>query len=238
MSNSLFTPKQKPPKILICAPHADRKNYSINDWLSMVKNLTYPKNRYSIFICDNSSTRDNAKWLKKQGINVAYVRPRSKSNIAYMADSHEECRKYAIAGGFDYMLHWETDIQAPPNIIERLLIHKKDVVSAVYPIDFGEDSKLLLQFAEPNVSGHSGTVNADHGDMRFIDGTLKQVFASGLGCILIRKSVLRKFKFRYEPGVQVHPDTIMAYDLQQLGIPIYADTSIILKHNNSEWINF
>jgi GT2 family glycosyltransferase len=231
--------KERPPRILIVAPHADRKNYSINKWLSMVKNLTYPKEFYSIFISDNSKTKANTRMLRRNGINADWVKPKSKSNIAYMAESHEMCRRRAIAGNrYDYMLHWETDIEAPPNIIELLLAHKKRIVSALYPIDFGEKSKLLVQFAEKMSKGTVMTASAEHGDLRFIDGKLKKVFASGLGCCLIKRSVLKKIKFRYEKGVQVHPDTVFAYDLFNLGIPIYADTSIILKHNNSEWITF
>jgi GT2 family glycosyltransferase len=204
----------------------------------MVKRLTYPKAYYDVFVADNSSTKKNTKMLRRNGINADWIRPKQKSNIAYMAESHELCRREMIRGKYDYMLHWETDIEAPPNIIEQLLSHKKRVVSAVYPIDFGAKSKLLLQFAEERSKDMALTTNAEQGDMLFIDGKVKKVFASGLGCILIKRSVLRKIKFRWEKGVFVHPDTLFAYDLFNLGIPIHADTSLILKHRNSEWINF
>ncbi len=204
----------------------------------MVKNLTYPKHLYNVYICDNSADKTNVRMLEKHGIECGYIRPKQKSNISYMADSHEKCRQRAIAGGYDYMLHWETDIEAPANIIELLLAHKKPIAAACYPIEMGERSKLLFQFSEPNVQGMASTVNADHGDMLFIDGKLKQVFHAGLGCILIKRNVLKQFKFRHEPGVSVHPDTIFAYDMFQKQIPIHVDTSLILKHNNSEWIHF
>lgn len=230
--------KEKKPKILVCAPHADRKNYAIEKWITQVKNLTYPKHLYGIYVCDNSATKDNVKMFKRHGIEAGYVRPKQKSNIAYMAESHEKCRQRAVAGQYNYMLHLETDIEVPPNIIELLIAHKKPITSACYPIDMGEKSKLLFQFCEQNVSGMANTVNADHGDMLFIDGTLKQVFHAGIGCILIKRSVLKQFTFRYQSGIQVHPDTLFAYDMFQKQIPIHVDTSIILKHNNSEWINF
>lgn len=228
--------KPLPKKILICAPHADRKNYSIHKWISQVKNLTY--SNYKIFVADNSHSKNNTKMLRSHGISADWIRPKQKSNIAYMAESHEACRMEAVRGNYDYMLHWETDIEAPVNIIERLLLHKKKVVSALYPIDFGEKRKLLIQLAEERSAEIALTANADQGDMLFIDGKLKKVFASGLGCILIKRNVFKKIKFRWEKGVYVHPDTLFSYDLFNLGIPIYADTSLILKHNNSSWINF
>ena len=226
----------KPPLVLICAPHSDVKNYCINDWLRQVQNLSYPKDRYQIFVSDNSRKDTNTKWLRKQGIMADWVKPKGKSNIEYMAQSHEQCRKKAIAGGYDVMLHWETDLSAPPNIIERLLMARKKVVSGLYPIELGKQSKLLLQFREKDFETLLVTTNADHTDMNFIDGKVKPVFACGLGMALIRKEVFDVIPFRFEEGVKVHPDTIYAHDLQQAGIKQYVDTSILLKHNNREWI--
>jgi len=224
------------PKILVCAPHADRKNYSISRWLSQVKHLTY-KN-YDVFVADNSHSKKNAKWLRKQRVLADWVKPKNKSNIQYIAESHELCRRTAIYGHYDYMLHWETDIEAPPNTIERLLMHNKKVVSGVYPIGFGEKSKLLLQFSEKISESMSVTSNAEHTDMSFIDGKVKKVFACGLGLTLISRKIFTTIPFRFEYGVYAHPDTLFAYDLFQKGIAQWVDTSLICSHDNSEWIHF
>jgi len=226
---------RKLPKILICAPHTDKKNYCINDWLRQVNSLTYPKNCYDIFISDNSRKDTNMRWLRKQGIMAEWVKPKGKSNIEYMAQSHEQCRQKAVSGKYDAMLHWETDLSAPPNIIERLLMSRRQVVSGLYPIELGKKSKLLLQFREKDFQSLLITANADHTDMSFVDGKVKQVFACGLGMTLIKKSVFQVIPFRYEKQASVHPDTIFAHDLLNAGINQFVDTSILLKHDNREW---
>ena len=44
------------PKILICSPTYDGKNYCLKEWMDNVKNLNYPKSHYDIYLADNSRT--------------------------------------------------------------------------------------------------------------------------------------------------------------------------------------
>ena len=41
------------PKVLICAPQHESKNYCWETWINNVNNFTYPKDRLEIFIADN-----------------------------------------------------------------------------------------------------------------------------------------------------------------------------------------
>lgn len=49
---------------------------------------------------------------------------------------------------------------------------------------------------------------------------------------MIHKSVLPHFVFRYEPNKNFHPDSFFAMDLYRKGIDIYADTNMIVEHDN------
>jgi hypothetical protein len=222
-------------KVLVAAPTADRKNYCLNEYLSVVSNLTY--SNYKTFLADNSETRSNAKMLNRLGVHTKWINPAGKTNIQYIAESHESCREFALHLNFDYMLHLESDIIPPIDIIERLLFHKKEVVSACYFTGFGDKSRLCIQLLEDSGELIRETQNMDYGigDMIFMDGTLKQVYGAGLGCTLIHKSVLEKIKFRYQEGVDAHPDTYFYSDLNASGIKQYVDTSILCKHENREW---
>ena len=222
-------------KVLVAAPHADRKNQTIEDYLNRVKNLTY--HNYDVLIVDNSSTRKNYKWLLRQGINAIYVKPKNKKSQLFIAESHEAIRKYALENNFDFILHLETDVFPPHDIIERLLIHQVAVVSAPYHINFGHWSHLMIQGIE-EFGEIRETYNIDNGsDMLMVDGKLKKVYAAGLGCCLIHKSVLNQIKFRWENGASPHPDSFFCADLALLDIPQYLDTSLLCEHRNTEWLS-
>jgi hypothetical protein len=223
-------------KILVCAPHADRKNYALDQWLFTVRNLTY--RNYAVFISDNSFDRKNFKRLIKEGIIADYVNPGTKSSPEFVAESQEACRLYALRNGYDAILMLETDIVPPVNVIERLLMARKAVVGAMYPIGFGHNSHLMVQHAEERGETLRVTTNADYGDMEFIDGTLRPVHAMGLGCVMIDNTVLEKIKFRHVKGVPVYSDAFFYDDLKNLNITPYLDTSILCEHNNSEFAYF
>jgi hypothetical protein len=64
------------------------------------------------------------------------------------------------------------------------------------------------------------------------------IYSCGLGCALIRKDVFKNYniKFRYDfPRNVSSPDTFFYDDLFSNNIVNYIDTSIILKHNSSDW---
>lgn len=227
----------KTPKILIGIPTSDKKNYCYDEFFSRVKNFTY-KN-IDIYIVDNSDDRKNVKRLRKDGFNAEYVKPKTKSNIAYITESQNMLRRYACKLGYDFMLHLESDIIPPHDIIERLLIYKKKIISGMYMINFGKDSHLMLMNKEKYSIQYKNVQRSNfYNDFKFIDGKIHQVYTAGLGCILIHRSILNQIPFRYVEGNNAHADTYFSMDLDKLQIPQFIDTSILCEHHNTEWIYF
>lgn len=229
-------------KVLIASPTADIKDYCFEDWMKNVANFTY-ENR-ELFLCDNSVTRDYFVNIKKRYehlgnlFNVGRVTP-SQFDLSYkhiLAKSHDRCRIYALENGFDYLLHLETDIFPPADIIERLIDAKQKVIGALYHIEVGERSKLMIQQIEDFGNELRETYNLDEADISFVDGEVKRVFSCGLGCVLIHRSVLEQVQFRYEEGSPVHPDSFYFADLDAKHIPVYVDTSIYCNHNNQTMV--
>lgn len=219
-------------KVLVGTPTSDKKLYCQDDFISNIKTFTYPHTK---LIVDNSLDRKNHKEIMKQGINSIHIKPNNKPVHSVLAESHEEIRKYALRNNFDYLLHLESDVFPPSDIIQRLLIHNLPIVSAMYMIDFGKESHLMAQEME-GLGEIRETRNLKNGqDLLFINGGLKQIFHCGLGCVLIQREVLEKIEFRWEKGATIHPDGFFAYDTDQLGYNKFIDTSILCRHENSEW---
>lgn len=226
--------RKKDIKVLVITPHNEVKNYCFDEWMARVKNLTY--HNYDVLVADNSPTNKNKKKIQKAGFDCIWIKPRNKVNQKFIAESHEALRVHALAKKYDFVLHLESDVFPPHDIIERLLIHRKTVVSGMYFIGQGEESHLMVQKMERTGETFRHTINIEEGyDMQLVDGQLKEVHACGLGNCLIHKSVLEKIKFRWEDGANAHPDSFFAADLQMHGIKQYLDTSILSEHKNQSW---
>lgn len=232
-------------KILIASPTANIKDYCFNEWMENVLKFTYPNSE--LFLCDNSETRDYYIDIKKRyehlgdWFNVGRVTPLQfeQFNLTYksvLAKSHDRCRMYALENDFDYLLHLETDIFPPTDVIERLLDAKQKVVGAMYHIELGERSTLMIQQIEDFGNEYRETFNLGEADIDFVDGDVKRVFSCGLGCVLIHRSVLSQVGFRYEEGSPVHPDSFYYADLDAKQIPVFVDTSIYCRHDNQSMV--
>ncbi len=242
-------------KVLIACPTALVKGYCFEDWLDNCLKFKYPN--FEIRAFDNSE--DGGKFTNymndyygnKYGINtifkafnsmiinkISFAKKGSKRTYVRqkLALSHEDCRKYALDNNFDYLLHLESDVFPPPDVIERLISHQKNVCGALYYRDGGIYRSLMIQKRISKSPHNIISVNFEpHDDHGFIDGTLKKVSSVGLGCVLISRKVLKKIKFRLDKNQNVPPDSIWSEDCFRNRIPIFADTSIICKHKNQAW---
>ena len=228
-------------KILVACPTADVKDYCFNEWVDNVKSFTYPN--YDVYVCDNSVERqyyaDKKKELETEDefFRMGRVNPLIYPDFKYaLAKSHDNCRTMALKGDYDYLLHLESDVFPPVNVIERLLDARKKVVGAMYHIELGEKSTLMIQHLEEFGEAKRETYNLGETDLDFVDGSVKKIFSCGLGCVLIHKSVLKEVPFRYEEGAPVHPDSFFFADLDMKDISAYVDTSIYCEHKNQSTI--
>lgn len=226
------------PKVLIVAPQHDSKKYCWNEWKDRVNNLTY--SNYDVFLADNSEGFEFYNQMRVDGFKVKRVGQEKKNVLERTAKAHEACRLYAIKKNYDYILHLETDVIPPYDIIERLLTNRKKVVSGVYDIFHGKERKAMIQVSEPldrTIRAFRSVPFIEHEEPLFFDGTTKQVYHAGLGCILIHKYVFEKIKFRHVKNSINHADTWFANDCFQKDIAIFVDTSIHCKHLNGTWMD-
>lgn len=227
------------PKVLICSPQHESKMYAFNHWLNNVSNFTYPKDRFDVLLADNSLTDNNVNYIKSKGINAVHIQKNPKGLDFTINDSHEYCRKYAIENGYDYMLHLETDVIPPIDVIERLLNNSKKVVAGTYDIYFGTKRSAMIQVDEKfdkTVSAYRSMDFVKEDELLTFDGTTKNVYHAGLGCVLIHRSIFEMIPFRYVEGYSMHTDTWFANDCYLLNTNIYIDTTVQCKHYNQTWL--
>lgn len=226
------------PKVLVCTPTSEKKNYCEAEFLKQLKSISYPN--FDVLIVDNSPTQHHSlKLCRNHRLNVLHVSPKNKPSMQFIAESYEAMRRYAIEKNYDALLTLESDVFfKTPDIIQELMKHNKLVISAIYPIRHGAASFFLLQqrfenylpVTEPDI------LNLEEGsDLIFIDGTVKEVTASGLGCCLIRKEVFTKIPFRFIAGENYHNDTFFYIDLFAMRIKNFVDTALICEHKNQPW---
>ncbi len=227
--------RRKNFKILLGCPTYDGKGYIQDEYCANITNKTY--NNYDICLVDNSATFVNKKILTEKGLFTIHVPPKGRRNEEVIAESLEILRNRTLKNGYDFLLIQESDILSPPNVIERLLLHQKMVVSGSYFIGQGAERHLMIQEVE-NIPIPKSVINIDRGkDILFADGKLHMVYSAGIGCVLIHRDVLKEIKFRYEPNATMHPDSFFSADLfmHKPRIEQYLDTSILCEHHNESW---
>lgn len=224
-------------KILLACPVSELKDYILPAWIERVKEIrkVYP---VTVLLVDNSPGPAYFRKLKKL-INAEVIhRPQRKNETLRetMAACNNIINHYLQGNGFDYLFSLECDIFPPADVLPRLLAHQKPVCSAVYNIGSTDQRKIMVQdFVSTNTFQIKILNYSTEQGFHLVNGQLQQVFACGLGCILIESSILKGYTFRTDPGFKVHADTFFHYDLFTREIPVYLDTDIFCPHINQNW---
>lgn len=218
------------PKVLVGCPTSNHKNYALERYVQGVKALSY--DNLDVLIVDNSKSDNYMKKIKRLGLPVVKG-PYSDAARQRIIDSRNILRQKVLDEGYDYFLSLEQDVIPPTDVIQKLLSHNKKIVTGVY---FSYQTNNGVTLLVPLLWKKANKDNA-----RFVLGKevskpkLMEVCASGLGCILIHKSVLEKIKFRYDKGQGGFDDVWFGSDSSDAGFKLFADTAVKCKHLIMGW---
>lgn len=227
------------PRILLAAPTSKHKDYCFQEWASHVKMLTY--DNFDVLIVDN--TPDGGRYqqnvLSKKINSIHYDPPKGESTYLCITKSQNEIVKYARMYNYDYIFMLESDQFPPLNVIEYLLSFRKQVVSLPYFIGQSFASKVLYNDIEDFGKNRlSKTMSLDKAFMQW-NGKLKRQFNHGIGCMLISKTVFKRFGFRMPVNneIEAHSDVYFHEDLRNNGISSFVTEAYISHHENASWFN-
>lgn len=251
----------KMPKILIGCPTFDGKDYCLERYAEVLKNLSY--DNHDILLVDNSKTDAYSKKIKKLGIPVERTERKDKARETIVI-SRNLLRQKVLDGGYDYFFSLEQDVMPPINVIEAMLEDKKDIVGGMYcnmfVDNFGiEQMKPLVymaiskeEFEALKGEKFKGTeiqkkilsgkitrpeqINSQLSLNHVREPRLMEVLFTGLGCMLISRKVLEKVKFGW--AEDSFDDAKFAEDARKAGFKVYVDTRIRCDHITNQKLSW
>ncbi|MFH1456348.1 MAG: glycosyltransferase [archaeon] len=221
------------PKVLLGVSLCDRYDYCLDKFLDAVKKLDYDD--FDLVIIDNSSSLDYCDKLKSLGLNVVHVIPGD-----FVRGTLVKCRNYlrskALSEGYDYLFTVDSDVILPSDVLTKLISHNKKVVCGLY-------------YSRYKINGIMMTLPVlwkfDGENIKFFlpeeveKGQLLKIRATGSGCMLIHKDILKDFEFRWDEKIMAFDDVFFCEDLIKAGQDLYCDTSIKCFHwaKGKSWQN-
>lgn len=118
------------PKVLVGATVFDGSAYATREYLAGINALTYKNAEY--LLVDNSKTDSFYKDLLKQEVNIIRKFYDLKAPRERLVAGRNLLAKKVVEENYDYFSSLEQDVIPPKDVIEKLLLHKKEIVSAVY----------------------------------------------------------------------------------------------------------
>lgn len=246
---------KKEPRILLSCPTYDGKEYCLDYWIRVIKEIQ-KFSKCDILIIDNSKTDYYFNLIKKYKVNIIRAKHYDKQPLRTLAESRKTQYEYAIKNKYDYLFSLEQDVFPPVDIIKYLLTirnslkDKEAVIGSPYVIanlttekrPFMQKDYLTNTAIDRIYSKKMKRMiqnNLTRKEMKKRAKVFK-VYACGLGCTLIDVSILKKIEIKYTEK-QFRPDDAFFFlDLASLHISTYVDPNLMDKvihiHGSSKTI--
>lgn len=159
---------------------------------SLLRLIAHSKHEYNFLVSTRGyNTSENRNWIATQAVN----------------------------NGSTHLFFVDDDMILPPDTLDRLLDHNKDIVGAVYNTKYEVQAPVIEYLDEKS------------------DMEIFKCGAIGTGCLLIKTEVFKKvpqiwFNYEWNPNgsVRMSHDWYFCHKARQFGYEIFADPLLQVKH--------
>lgn len=142
------------PKLLVACPIHEAKGYSIEGWINQIHDLTYPN--FDALMVDNSPNLDFFnQWKDKVPmIHLDTGEQNSDFELARRintAKAYEKIRQVFLAGNYERLFIYDSDIRGPKDIIEILLDYGREADWIAHSVPSHDDDKHLTDGFSPAI---------------------------------------------------------------------------------------
>ena len=214
-------------KILIGVPTYPGQEYCLEEFMRHLKAINY--DHFDVlFVVDKNEEKYQRK-IQKMGFECARVSEEKSFRCANITYCRRLLRKKMLEENYDYLLFIDSDVMVQPDIIKKLIQHKKTICSGIFmstfPLPDGRKvvAPVLYDFAP------GGKLRLMQ-KKEILDDSLKKVAVCGFGCCLLRRDVLEKVDFRWYEQSKSGEDVAFCHDAAQIGFEAFVDCSVRTWH--------
>lgn len=169
-------------------------------------------------------------WPHRLDTMLLQNEPEAMDGYARITQKYNDARRMVLDGGYDALLTIEADMIVPRHALAALAETGADVAYGLY---CWRHEKLGYAWSAYSVvGGHDGqrgrSLSDDPHSARQLWGQMVEVQGLGLGCTLIRRSVLEAVAFQQRGTASC--DWYFAQDVAQAGYSQAADLSVVCGH--------
>jgi len=236
-------------KILLGIATYDRKRYCLDEFIkSLIKIRTTYRKKIDIIFIDNSKNKEHSNYIRGRGFEVIRAANEIENLHERLTSVYNVLRSIFLKGTYTHLFVLEQDIFPPKDVIQRLLDHEKEIISGVFWI---KDNPCVMidkgYMAESERKGKGPEFNLKNRIFKYDfieterlnESEPIKVFACGLGCVLMKRTVMQKVKFRVIKNLynqwKGHNDMFFYFDLKERKIPVYIDPTVKCRHDNDTY---
>ncbi len=225
-------------RVLVGCPTASVKSYCLEQFLIGLKSLSFPD--FDVCLVDNSSDSTYFELLKSKA--DLFEKETGKKFEVLRDGMHIEkprqrlvfcrniLRKKVLEENYDYFFSLEQDVIAPANSIEKLLSCNQKIASCTYLNLMPTQKVGVVAYRFDSEENKKQGLLTPLGLNDVLPSRFFEVAASGLGVLLIHRSVLEKISFRVEDNSIAFDDIFFAKDARENGFKIFLDSSLFCLH--------
>lgn len=216
------------PKVLVGTVTYEGHEYVLDRFIASLKKLDYPN--YDIVVVYSGKSDKYFDKLRvidgiKEVVRVDYTTiwaNRKAKGLNYLRD-------YVIySSDYQYLFQVDSDIILPKDTLTKLVSTKKQLIGPPVPIGLNPSNRVPCVFKD--FKWKAGSV-LNYMSWDEIGTEIREVAATGLGCLLIDRDVLKIVKFKNVLlSVGWAPDVTFLTECAGRGYKFYVDPSIKVDH--------